>query len=192
MTIKVAFIYVDTNGLHKMKSGMPINYDNIDRWARLLGIYYEICERKGNKLVSLSKNKIIINPNYELDKYACKFNGFTDEYVKKEGIPISEALLCLKTDLKGVGVIVGHNLEFHLRAIQAECFRDEKTLIEFKSQTLIDLIEFNHEMEYPKLKTLTETILKTDFKLKSRYGNVTFMKKIFEKLYDDFEKKAKN
>jgi DNA polymerase III epsilon subunit-like protein len=122
---------------------------------------------------------------------ACKINGFTDEYVENNGMPISEALKNLKDDLKGVSIIIGHNLEFHLKAIQAECLRDGNTLIEFKNLILIDLIDFNHNMDYPKMKDLCEKILGEELKLKSRYTNVVYLRKIFDKLYNTMESDIK-
>jgi DNA polymerase III epsilon subunit-like protein len=187
MTKKIAFIYVDTNGLHKIKSGSEIDENNLEKWARLLGVYYEICERQNQKLNVIIKRKIIIKPDFDLNTEACKYNGFTDEYVKS-GIKINDAIEILKNDFKNIDVYVCHNLEFHLRSIQAEFIRLKKEPINFGSKILIDIMNFNHNFEYPKLQYLVEQVLKKKYEPKSRYQNVVYLKNIFDNLYTNFEK----
>ena len=93
----------------------------------------------------------------------------------------------LKKDLKNVSVIVSHNLAFHLKALQVECFRN-CVYLDFSNYILIDTINFHHKLEYPKLKDLAKEILKKDYSDKENDYNITIIKKCFLKLYDKYEK----
>jgi len=190
MVKKIAFLYVDTNGLHKVKSNSDVDDKNIDKWARMLAIYYEIGERQ-NKLFTVTlKKKIYIKPDFDLNLEACKYNGFTEDFLKKSGIKISDALDIIQKDMKNIDVFVCHNIEFHLKTIQAEFMRSGLKQIEFNKKILIDIINFNHDYEYPKLKTLVEQILKKEYNPKTRYQNVVYVRNVFTTLYDNFENKV--
>ena len=93
----------------------------------------------------------------------------------------------LKKDLKNVSVIVSHNIPFHIKTLQVECFRNCVN-IDFGNHILIDTINFNHNLEYPKLKDLANELLKKDYSNKKQSYNLVLIKKCFLKLYDRYEK----
>ena len=99
----------------------------------------------------------------------------------KEWIKIDNEIAQLKNDIKDVDIIVSHNLAFHLKTIQVECFRTAIT-IDFSKFILIDTISFGHSYTYPKLVDLIK-------KLKIKNTNLNHLEQIrnvFVKLYENY------
>lgn len=192
MTKKIAFIYTDTNGLHRKMSYTSVDAKNLHTWARLVALYYQIGYRDPdtNKIVIEKKRKIIIKPeDFTYNPQASAVHLIDMELANKKGEDLKTVLEELHKDLNKVDVIVCHNLEFHLRTVQAECFR-KKEYINFGKAYLIDIMNFYHSVEYPKLEELTFQLVKKDYKTKPRSYRVIMVKKCFEKLYNMHEKKC--
>jgi hypothetical protein len=188
---RIAFIYCDTNGLHKSRESI-VTALNINAWARLVVLYYIIGHKEGDTIVIDKKKKIIIKPDkFEIPQVTTNIHGITTEYALEHGKNINTTLQKLNDELQNIDIIVTHNMEFHLKTIQAECFRSRETLIQFNKYTLIDLMSFYHDMENPSMKKLVETILKVPFELKTRFTNVIWLKKLFNNMYLKFEESCK-
>ena len=65
-------------------------------------------------------------------------------------------------------------------------------LFDFSKKKIIDIINFNHLLKYPSLKKLSLEILGNDYENKSAKYNLTIIKKIFIKLYQNYEKSITN
>tara|TARA_X000000368_G_C22490253_1_gene475962 strand:- start:231 stop:539 length:309 start_codon:yes stop_codon:yes gene_type:complete len=92
-------------------------------------------------------------------------------------------------DLKNVTVIVSHNLPFHIRALQCECYKT-CTYINFENFILIDTINFNHNLGPLKLKDLAKKVLNKDQSKKKPKNYNSIIKKIFLQLYINLENKV--
>ena len=64
--------------------------------------------------------------------------------------------------------------------------------INFGNHILIDTINFNHTLEYPKLLDLAKHVLDKDYSDKKSSYNLVLIKKCFMKLYDNYEKSILN
>jgi len=157
-------------------------------FARPVSLHYIIGYRQGNEFNEIKKEQFIFKPDcLTISKESIKIHKITLDKAEKKGIPPCDIMNTLKTDLKNVSVIVSHNLSFHIKALQVECFRNCVN-IEFGNHILIDTINFDHDLEYPKLKSLAKIVLKKDYSDKKQSYNLQIIKKCFLKLYDQYEK----
>lgn len=185
MTKKICFLYTETNGLHKLDE--DVSKKNIFGFARLVCLNYIIGYKKDDKIVELKKVRHILKPkciNFKEEAY--KFHKISQEKAEEQGIDSKIIMKEFEQDLKNVDVIVSHNLPFHIRAIQCECYKT-CTYINFENFILIDTISFNHNFEFLKLKELARKILKKDVSKKKPKNYTTILKKIFIKLYLNLE-----
>ena len=188
----IAFINTETNGLHK-HSKFNVTIKNLDLWARLVKLQYHIGyrdEKSGKFILTKKVDKLIKPHHFLIDENVSKINNITTKKAEKKGENIIDVLNEFKTDIKNVSVIVSHNLEFHLKTLQAEMLR-WVIVVNFNNYILIDTINFFHQLEYPKLKILSKHILNKKYKNKSRKYNIVIIRKIFFKLYEMFEKQVK-
>lgn len=182
----ICFIYTQTNGLHN--SNDFVTKKNMFEFARPVSLHYIIGYRQGKDFIETKKEKFIFKPDcLVISKESTKIHKITLDKAEKKGIPPGDIMNTLKKDLKNVSVIVSHNLPFHIKTLQVECFRNCVN-IDFGNHILIDTIDFNHDLEYPRLKDLAKVVLKKDYSDKKQSYNLQIIKKCFLKLYDQYEK----
>lgn len=179
---KVMILYTDTNGLHQ--TNKPVTKKYIFDLARLVSLKYSIgrfnYKENGeiDKYSEEKKEKFIFKPKcITFDEKAIDIHGITFEKATKKGLDNYKIMKQFQMDLKGVEIIIGCNLSFHLRAIQVELFRT-CTVVEFGKYTLVDISRFNHKDEYISLQKLSEKYnITSDSKLK-------LIKKLFPPIYN--------
>ncbi len=180
MSKKICFIYTDTNGLHSTDEN--VSKKNLYNFARMISIYYSIGTFDNtNYIESKNINSILKPDTINFDKTALKIHKITLEEAMSKGINNIDVITQLKNDIKDVDIIVSHNLAFHLKTIQVECFRTAIT-IDFSKFILIDTISFGHSYNYPKLVDLIK-------KLKIKNTNLNHLEQIrnvFVKLYENY------
>lgn len=189
MPKNICFLYTETNGLHKLDE--PVTKKNSFGFARIITINYIIGYQKDGKFKELKKVRNIFKPyciNY--NENAVKFHGITMEIANKKGISNKKILQEFKNDLKNVKIIVSHNLPFHLRTIQVELLKT-CVHIDFNDFLLFDTINFYHNYGFLKLKELSNKILDKKYENKKPKYNNTIIRKIFLKLYNDYENSIK-
>jgi DNA polymerase III epsilon subunit-like protein len=145
----ICFIYTDTNGLHK-SSYDSVSSKNTYKFARLIAFHYLIGNYNNGKFTETFTKHIILKPKtINFDEVAMSFHKITMEEANTKGIDNTKALNELKEDLKNVNILVSFSLPFHIKALQVECIR---TAIEinFNKYTLIDMMSFGHNSDYPK------------------------------------------
>ena len=181
MSKKVCIIYTSTNGLHQ-------TYDNVSKKnmygiARLIALSYSIgYYDKDNKYIEEKRvNKILTPKSITFCKEAQKFHNITREKATIKGECSDVIIKIFKEDLKKIKVIISHNLEFHLKTIQAECFRT-CTIIDFSKYILIDTISFQHNYSYPKLVDLEKKL-----KITKSKNTIDSISKVFGNLYSTYE-----
>ena len=92
----------------------------------------------------------------------------------------------LKEDLKSVNVIVSHNVDFHIKTVQAEAVRYNLPL-DFSNFIIIDTINFYHSYGFTKLKELASKLSIKNIS-ETNENNVELIKNVFLKLYVKFQK----
>lgn len=196
----VGFIYCETNGLHKtvpkkLDDGKTINvippvkstFKNMFKFARLIVLNYSIGYYENQKYIETKKERLIIKPkSINFDETAMKFHGVSMKKANKKGVDSLEAMEKFANDFRYVNFIVSHNVEFHIKSIQTELMRS-CVYFDFSKKKIIDIISFNHDLKYPSLKKLSLEILGNDYENKSAKYNITIVRKIFIKLYQNYE-----
>ena len=186
MPKKICFLYTETNGLHQLNE--DVSKKNIFSFARLVCLNYIIGYRKDGKFIEEKKVREILTPKcINFEKEAIKFHGITQDKAEEDGIDSKIIMRNLEDDLRNVQVIVSHNLPFHIRAIQVECFRT-CTYINFDNYILIDTISFFHNYGYLKLKDLSNKLFNKKYEKKKPKFNTTLIRKVFIELYNQYEK----
>ena len=103
-------------------------------------------------------------PNHSVDVH-----GITNEFAVKYGQPLSVVLDNFIKDMSSIKCIVGHNIDFDKKVIEAECIR-KRIKIDFDSvesictmKTTVDYMEdYLEQRKYPKLQELYYALFEED------------------------------
>jgi DNA polymerase III epsilon subunit-like protein len=181
----ITFITTETDGLHQDKFYDQVIKKNLYKYAHLLKLTYHQCsyDNKTKKLTLVNKSSMLVKPeHFFVSPEILKINQLDEKKLNKAN-KLVDVLEKFKNDLKKSSIIVGHNLNFHLKTILASCFR-EAVEINLRNYLLIDLIDYNHPLEYPSLKKLAEYCLGDKYEEKDRKYNIELIKEIFLVLYN--------
>jgi len=156
MTI-ICFFRTETTGLHGTND--EVTKKNLFDFARLLKLEYLIIDynKDTKEYEELINKNIIIQPRCLVILKNDFCPDITQELAEKEGIDIEIVLNDFKNDIKKVDYIITHNVDFHLKTVIAEYVR-YNIPPEFYKYKIIDIISFNHNYKYPKLKDLAENL----------------------------------
>lgn len=177
---KVCFIYTHTNNIHQTNEN--VSKKNIFEFGRLICLNYLIGYYENDKFIEEIKEKFILTPKcITFNKKAEEIHNISFDRAIKKGFDNKYVMDKFKNDLKGVSVIIGHNLNFHLKAIQVELFRTY-TFIEFNNYILIDLMNYGHNIKPASLNNIAK-----NYEL-DKYKEIKLMKKLFIILYNNINK----
>ena len=183
MSKKVCILFTATNGLHSVND--KVSKKNMYGIARLISLSYSIgyYDKENNYIEEKRVNKTLIPKSITFCKDAQKFHKITRDEAEQKGEDSNIIIKNLKEDLKKdkIKIIISHNLEFHLKTIQAECFRT-CTIIDFSKYILIDTISFQHNYSYPKLIDLEKKL-----KIPKSNNTIDSITKVFGNLYSTYE-----
>lgn len=190
---KIAFINIETNGLHKQDIIISKNnikyeipkickkYKNIFKFAEILSLQYSIGIYNNGKYEEKIKKKNIFNHNNIIwDEKGEKNTGITREYCVKKGKNPKNCLEEFINDINNVNYIIFYNAEYNIKAMQAE-FMKNYLSFNFNNYTIIDIMSFYHNIKNPKLDTLAKKYLSKVSKSK-----IKMIKNIFFKLYEEY------
>ena len=162
------YLFLDTE-----TTGLPENYNaattDIQNWPRLVQFSWIVTDNFQN---ILAKHNHIIKPNnYIIPDDSVAIHGITTEYAKTHGKDLTEVLFAFIEDLKKVKYIIGHNIDFDKKIIQAECFRtntilpwNEKiSICTMKSAVNFCKIQNYYGYRYPKLQELYKKLFGVEF-----------------------------
>ena len=185
---KIAFIKVESNGLPKTKDKVTI--ENLEKFPNLISIYYKICsineDEKKINIDYLSYN--IIKPTFEINKYAQKIHKLSIEELNK-GKDLKEVLTNFNDDLVKykVKIFIGHNILFDFNIIKGEILRNKIDINLDDNFQLLDVINYKHSFDYPKLEILFEKLYGRKFKKShERKSLINIIIKCFEFLYFNY------
>jgi DNA polymerase III epsilon subunit-like protein len=180
---KICFIYTHTNGIHDTTE--DVSKKNLFEFARLVQLKYSVGYYEDDKYIEEIKEKFILKPKcITFNKDAENIHKITYKKAEKKGYENSYILNKFREDLNGVQIIIGHNLNFHLKSIQVEQFRT-CTYIDFNNYVLLDLMNFNHKMSIMSLNNLA-----IHYKIDTeKYSDIKLLKNIFPLIYNEYIKK---
>jgi DNA polymerase III epsilon subunit-like protein len=187
----ITFLTTETDGLHEDKSTDPVIKKNLYKYAHMVKLTYHQGTYKDGKISTTLKKSFIIKPEHFIfPKELTKINGLTHEKLVKKGSDLDDVMEEFVSDVKKSSIIIGHNLPFHMKTIMASIFRSGVSHT-FSRYTMIDIINYNHNIEKPTLKNISKEILGNSYEEKSRNFQIVMIKKIFAKLYHNMEKEVK-
>lgn len=187
MPKNICLIYVETNGVHKTDE--IVSKKNMFKFARPICLNYIIGYKQGDEFVEIKSERKIFKPEYlPFPEESVKEHEISFSKAEKKGIHGKDILEEFKNNIKNVQVLIGHDLPFHLKSLQIECIR-HCINPDFSNFILIDTMKFNHKLDSPKLKELSNEILNKSYEDKKSKYNITILKKCFLKLYQDYEQK---
>jgi len=119
---KILFFDTETTGLPETRGWgnyyEPM-YTGYYDCARMIELAYVICD--ADKQIIKSVNYIIRPNGFVINN--SEFHGITMDDANEFGININDVLQEFKSDLSGVDLVVGHNINFDLHIIMSECYR---------------------------------------------------------------------
>lgn len=181
---KLCFIHTETTGLHKLFNEQ-VYKKNLYGYARMVNFSWSIGYRKDNKFVKEKSESFIIKPRCLYIPDDCvKFHGISQEIALEKGHEITKVLDKFISDIKTVDIIISHNLEFHLKTVQAELVRYNKP-VDFNKYILIDINHFEHEIQPLTLSNLIKVVLSKEYNKSNVVENIS---ELFIKFYNDYEK----
>lgn len=168
------YLFFDTE-----TTGLPRNYDapstDVDNWPRLVQLSWIVTDNYQN---TISQHNVYVKPNgFTIPVEATKIHGITTQYATEEGINIKEALNMLRSDLENVDYVVGHNISFDEKIIEAECYRISQDIIDlfsfFPQETLCTMkstvdfckipMKYSFGYKYPTLQELHKKLFGSTF-----------------------------
>lgn len=176
---KICFLYTHTNGFHETNE--IVSKKNIFEFARLIQLKYSTGIYENDKFIEDKKEKYTLQPkSINFNEKATSIHKIDLNKAKKKGHDNVYIINKFKDDLKGVRIIVGHNLNFHLRAIQVELFRTCVN-IDFNNFILIDLMDFNRKTNISLINLAKNYNI--DYE---KYTDIKLFKKLFLPVYKDY------
>ena len=162
------YLFFDTE-----TTGLPLKYDapsfDINNWPRVIQLSWVITDQFQNILV---KHNHIIKPNgFVIPSESVLVHGISTEWANKNGESLNEVLELFESDVKTVKYIVGHNIDFDKKIVEAEFYRVGKilswngavSLCTMKSSINFCKLKNFYGYRYPKLQELYNILFGTDF-----------------------------
>ena len=185
---RICFIYTETTGLHQ--TNYPVSKKKLYTFARLVTLNYIIGYLKDNEFVQEKKVRKIAKPRCMfIPEETIEYHGITQEIANSQGVDPELIINELKEDLKTINVIISHNVDFHIKTVQAEAIRYNISL-DFSNYIIVDTINFYHSYGFIKLKELASKLSIKNI-LETNENNVDLIKNVFLKLYTKFQKLVK-
>ena len=118
--MRVLVFDTETTGLPKSKY---VNPTTLHEWPYIVQFSYVVYDFSENEIVE-SKDWIIkMQKNITIPEESIKFHNITNEMSAKSGVNIHDAIHEFFYSLKGIDVLVGHNVEFDINMLKVELLR---------------------------------------------------------------------
>lgn len=187
MPKKIVFLNIETTGL--LPKNTVINKENIDKFPYLQALHLKwgYYDKKNKKVIIDNSLYTIIKPdNFEIPNYVTKIHGITPEIANTKGSNIKLVLNKFIEIIKDAYSIISYQTVFRLKCLKVELMRHNFEC-NFDKYKIIDLYDFNHNYNYPKLEDLYYNLYDKQFKKSHpRKSNINIMIKCFEYLYNKY------
>jgi DNA polymerase III subunit alpha len=159
----------ETTGIPHNKTA-PVT--DLDNWPRVVQLAWQLHDAKGKLL---SQHSYIIKPEgFDIPYKAEQIHGISTRRAMEEGHELRKVLDLFLTDLANTRLLVGHNIEFDISILGAECIRQqidiEHIMKPEKVDTGIVSTEFckltggiGGRLKMPRLVELHEKLFGKDF-----------------------------
>ena len=180
--MKVAIFDTETTGLPQSKIINPLTFD---KWPYIVQFSYIIYDCKKNKIVKSVDAIIKIPIHVNISEYSIKLHGITQDVSQTNGSSIDKILCEFIQDIKGVDLVIGHNILFDVNMVKVELLRliYEPNESRYKISALKDQL---YHMTYIAITycTMEKSKALCNILITNKYGN-TYVK--FPKLIELYE-----
>jgi DNA polymerase III epsilon subunit-like protein len=207
--MRILVFDTETTGLPKSKFISP---STLHQWPHIVQFSYIIYDTSLNDIIQTKDYVVKLQEGILIPEDSFKIHGITNEISQKNGIHINDILSEFFYFLRGVDILIGHNVEFDINMIKVELLRiinknyftpeqikfykyELHFLTNFKniSCTLKDSITFcniqltdkngNSYLKYPKLIELHEKLFnKSPTNLHNSFNDILVTLRCFMKL----------
>ena len=153
------YLVVDTE-----TTGIPANFNSpitdLDNWPRIVQMAWMAIDVDGNLI---SEKQYIVRPKgFEIPESATAIHNISHDFALQNGQEIEYVLRDFISEIQSVEYIIGHNLEFDIKVIESELFRegvcdpflDKTKVCTMKESTDFCAIPGNKGYKWPSLNEL--------------------------------------
>ena len=160
------FFDTETSGLPRVWSAPASDVSN---WPRLVQIAWVCCDADGQ---STESHEYLIKPQgFKISRQAIELHGITTERALREGVDLAPVLAEFSDTARSADTVVGHNLAFDLKVVQAEwiradmknAFARKKQCCTMKTSTDYCRIPGKYGFKWPKLEELHKKLFGRGF-----------------------------
>lgn len=179
-------LYDDNNniiGTHNTNN--MVSKKNLYLFSRPISLHYIIGTVSHDVFTENKHITNIIKPTCMIiDNNIYKDYNITNEDALENGIEPNECISEFIKNIKSVDIIIGHNINFHLKTIIAEAIKFN-IVLNLNNYIVIDIINFYHNFKLISISDLANKLKIKDINSKS---DIELIRDIFFKLYSKFIK----
>jgi len=119
--VKIIFFDTETTGLPKQRYIDPVALKN--NWPDLVSLSYKVYDVNENaKILLKTFDKIVKPTGWIIPDESVQFHKITQDIANEKGEPLETIINEFVEDLKGVYIIIAHNLEFDRNVLQSVAY----------------------------------------------------------------------
>jgi len=181
--MRILVFDTETTGLPQSKFISPTT---LHEWPHIVQFSYVIYDTSLNDIIQSKDYVIKLPENISISEDSSKIHGISNEISAKSGVHINDVLSEFFYFLRGVDMLIGHNVEFDINMIKIELLRIINNNSLTQEQTKFYKYELHFLTNFKNIYcTLKESIQFCNIQLIDKYGK-SFLK--YPKLVELHEK----
>jgi len=118
--MRILVFDTETTGLPEIKFISPTT---LHQWPHIVQFSYIIYDTSLNDIIITKDYVIKIPESISISEESSKIHGITNDISAKRGVDINDVLTEFFYFLRGVDILIGHNVEFDINMIKVELLR---------------------------------------------------------------------
>ncbi len=182
----ICFIHSETVSSHNTNE--DVSKKNLYYFSRMLSLSYKIINYKNNKytenisIFNLVDPKWIIIPEYYKKKYENIYKNISENTSDIETI-----IENFKTNIKNINILIGYDIDYHLKTLFAEALRYNISL-DLSCCIIIDIKTFNNSYQTNNIDELYKKLISKKDSDSNNDNEIDKTIYCFNKLYNKFKK----
>jgi DNA polymerase III epsilon subunit-like protein len=121
--MRVLVFDTETSGLPPKRFHNNVTEQNVNMWPHTAQFSYVVYNTYTDSVETLEDTIVKVPKHIVLNGDSEKIHGITNEMSAHQGVDIEVVLRKFIRHLESVDQVVGHNIEFDLNMVRAECYR---------------------------------------------------------------------